>query len=438
MNEHQVNPESPVLPQTPPELVPAQPPIPRFSADWRDLTAALALYVLSYLYLWHTGAAKAHHEVLLLIFVLGFVALAELLHWQRPRPRESWIWLGCMAAITVGMILRREAVWSYEIEFLFLHLAAVWWLLCRSGVLLEGETGHLIFFDGVFGFLLYPFKHFILRIRTLIYAIGCLFRRNKHVKSAALLWSLLALGIALPLFVLALWLLTEADAGFSRVMGRVADWFRWDLDIDLFEIILSLPVGAYLFGLLAGTRREKLELLRQRGQRLSAWVLRLRKVPNLAWSLLTAAFCLLYLLFFVIQGRYLFGAFTRTLPEGFIVSHYARRGFFELCWVMAVNFALLWLITRASRTPVRENRLSLAVCLILLVESLLFAVVAFSKLALYIDCFGFTPLRLQSSWLVCVLFVGCLCAGYTLLTGKKTLRPWVVFSAVTLSALCLV
>ena len=91
-----------------------------------------------------------------------------------------------------------------------------------------------------------------------------------------------------------------------------------------------------------------------------------------------------------------------------------------------------------SRTPVRENRPTLILCLILLVESLLFAVVAFSKLALYIDCFGFTPLRLQSSWLVCVLFAGCLAFGWNLLTGKKSMRAWMVFSAVTLSALCLV
>ena len=144
------------------------------------------------------------------------------------------------------------------------------------------------------------------------------------------------------------------------------------------------------------------------------------------------------LVFFAVQSRYLFGAFTRTLPEGFIVSRYAREGFFELCKVMAVNFALLWLVTRMSRVPVRENRPARILCLILLAESMLFAVVAFSKLALYIDCFGFTPLRLQSSWLVIVLFVGCLAAGRTLLTGKKSFRPWLIFSCVTLSLLCLI
>ena len=152
-------------------------------------------------------------------------------------------------------------------------------------------------------------------------------------------------------------------------------------------------------------------------------------------SLLTALFCLLYLLFFVVQARYLFGAFTRSLPEGFIVSEYARQGFFELCKVMAVNFVLLWLVTRLSAKPLRENRAGTALCVILLAESMLFAVIAFSKLLLYISCFGFTPRRLQSSWLVCVLFFGCLCAGYSLLRGKKSFRAWMIFGAVSLALL---
>jgi hypothetical protein len=64
-------------------------------------------------------------------------------------------------------------------------------------------------------------------------------------------------------------------------------------------------------------------------------------------------------------------------------------------------------------------------------------VVAASKIALYIDCFGFTPLRLQSMWLVCVLFAGCVAALYSLLTGKKSFRAWMFFGAASLSLLCL-
>ena len=132
-----------------------------------------------------------------------------------------------------------------------------------------------------------------------------------------------------------------------------------------------------------------------------------------------AVFSAVYLAFFGLQASYLFGAFTRTLPEGYTVAEYARQGFFSLCRVMAVNFALLWLVTRSCAQPVREKRSVLLLCTGILAESLLFAVIAASKLYLYISSFGFTPLRLQSAWLIVVLFAGCACALYALWGGKK-------------------
>ena len=432
-------------PLAPPEAAaPAASPLPAskaFSASRREIIAAFVSYVLAWWYLFRayllTGGPDPGERIWVMLFVLGFVGLTELLYRQSKRPRESWVWLGCMGVITLGILLDREGVWNQGLHCLFLHLAAVWWVLCRSGRLCEGKSGHLLPLDGLHGFVIFPFKHFYLRIRTVIYAVGLPLRNRRKVKGITLLWSMLALLVALSLFALAVSLLSEADAGFNKLIGRVGDWFRFGDRAYFYRFLFSLPVGQYLFGLLAGAGREEPERLRQRGEALCRWLERLRKVPNLVWAVLTGAFCLLYLLFFAVQSRYLFGAFTRSLPEGFIVSEYARQGFFELCRVMGINFVLLWLVTRVSRRPVRENRPTLILCLILLAESLLFAVVAFSKLALYIDCFGFTPLRLQSTWLVCVLFAGCLAALWTLLTGKKSFRAWLMFSALSLSFLCL-
>ena len=417
-----------------------------FSASWREILAALATYVLAWWYLFDAGLlfrpldGDALSWGWVLAFVLGFVSLTELLFRRTRRSWESWVWLGCLAVLTVGLLWGGHGAWETWQISLFLHLDAVYWVLCRSGRLAEDESGHLVLLDGLHGFVILPFKHFFLRLRTVAYALGRPFRNRRRLPLEALLWSLFALMVAIGLFAIALSLLTKADAGFDKLVGRVAGWFLFDWQISdfLLKLLFSLPVGQYLYGLIAGSAREDPQVLRDRGRRLCAWVADLRRVPNKVWTVLTAAFCLLYLAFFAVQSRYLFGAFTRTLPEGFIVSQYAREGFFELCRVMALNFALLWLVTRLSRSPVRENRAALLLCLILLVESMLFAVVAFSKLLLYIDCFGFTPLRLQSSWLVCVLFAGCLAAGRTLLTGKKSFRAWLIFSCVTLSLLCLV
>ena len=126
------------------------------------------------------------------------------------------------------------------------------------------------------------------------------------------------------------------------------------------------------------------------------------------------------------------------LPEGFIVSEYARRGFFELCKVMALNFLLLWMATRSADEETRGSKGFRIACIALLLESMLFSAVSISKLCLYISSFGFTPLRLQSSWLAAVLLMGCAAWMYSLLTGKKVFKYWMYFGAVTLTALAVI
>ena len=408
-----------------------------FSAGRREMLAVPAMYVLAYLYTL-IGDGRGY----LAAFTLGLVVLTELLYRGTPRIRECWVWLGCLAVILWSIVLPKytfsfaDAVWDRDQAMLFLHIFAVYWILCRSGRLCGGESSRLLPLDGLNGFLVFPFGHFFLRIRTLFFGIRSLSPKKEKTHTAQIVWSILAVLAALAFFFKAVDLLGQADSGFADLTDRFFDLFRfeWDEDIVL-RFFLSLPVGAYLFGLTVGAGREEPEKLRARGASALRVIEALRRVPETVWCVVLALFSVLYAAFFALQGSYLFGAFTRTLPEGFIVSQYAREGFFELCKVMAVNFALLWCVTRSVARPVREHKPLLILCAALLAESIVFAVIALSKLGLYIDCFGFTPLRLQSSWLVCVLFAGCVCAMVTLLTRKKTLRAWMIFGAVTLSLL---
>lgn len=410
---------------------PILPEKPRFSASWVEIAAALACYVLGWIWF------DLEQPGWLLVFVAAFIGLAELLHRETPRPRESWVWLGCMLVLTASVVFDRYNAWEEAFfPLFFLHIFAVWWVLSRSGRLSEGESGHLLPLDALNGFIIFPFKHFFLRVRSLWYGLKHLGRGEKRVKTETLVWSAAAVLAAVLLFAKAVQLLMRADEGFGALLKDFASWFSFDF--DGIRLLFSLPVGAYVFGLLAGAAREDAELIRARGSRLKTWLATLRRVPAPVFAVLMAAFALLYLAFFILQARYLFGAFTRTLPEGFVVAEYARQGFFELCRVMAVNFALLWLASRLPSLSLREQTLLRILAAVLLGESLLFAVIAASKLGLYIDCFGFTPLRLQSFWLVCVLAAGCVCALTTLFTGKKSFRAWMYFGAATLSLLCLV
>ena len=419
---------------------------PAFLPSVPEKLAAFALYALAYLYvrnLWTLFEAPVKQRLWLLVFFALFVALGELLHAGTKRAGESWVWLGCAAACLASLLLGRGSVWNDlspywgDVTVWFLHLFAVWWLLSRSGRLSEGRSGHLLPLDALNAFVLIPFRHFFLRVRTVFYTLTHL-RRGKRSGASALGWSALALCAAAGLFALAAGLLMEADSGFASLLERATAFLRFDADeFFVLRLVCSLPVGAYLFGLLAGSARTAPETLRTRAGVVCTALERLRRVPSGVWCALVGAFCLLYAVFFAVQFRYLFGAFTRTLPAGFIVSQYAREGFFELCKVMAVNLLLLWLVTRSSREPLREKPWLCGLTLALLAESLLFAVVAASKLLLYIDCFGFTPKRLASSWLVCVLACACVCAAIHLLRSRRTFRFWMIFSAMTAAALSL-
>lgn len=411
---------------------------PRFEASWAELLAAGLLYIAAHVYIQYAFAIIWNWRRLVLVVAALLIAATELLHRQVKRSWESWVWLGCFLMVTCSAALGVERVWNDLQTLLFVHIFAVWWVLSRSGKLLEGKSGHLLPLDALSGFVLLPFGGFFLRIRTLWWGLRQLRPARDKGAAARSGWLALAGTACLLLFIAATGLLMQADAGFSAFLEGLELPFDILWDEVLTRFLLSLPVGAWLFGLIDGARRQPVEQLERRKAGTERLLAGIQKVPAGFWMGIVGVFSVLYLAFFVLQGSYLFGAFTRTLPEGFIVSEYARQGFFELCKVMALNFALLWLVTRMVSPETRSRRGFLAVCLMLLAESVVFAVIALSKLGLYISCFGFTPLRLQSSWLVCLLLAGCGLWAWSLLTGRPAFRKWMVFGAVSLSVLTLV
>ena len=131
----------------------------------------------------------------------------------------------------------------------------------------------------------------------------------------------------------------------------------------------------------------------------------------------------------------MFNAFIMKLPQEFTYSEYARQGFGDMCGVMVINFILLWLATRTSATKLTAVKVA---CAVLDLESMAFALIAFLKIFMYIDAYGFTPLRFQSIWAAAVLFFACICAMISMLSGKKTARIWFFVSASSLAGLCMV
>ena len=152
-----------------------------FSAPACERAAALLMYPLAYLYVeaysrYFGVLTPWPGRVLIAVFTLGYFALGEYLHRDAPRSRESLVWLGCVALLLCATVLGRGRAWDDPwgpgMPFLFLHILAVWWTLSRSGALLAGESGRLLPLDALHGFIVFPFEHFFLRVRTTFFALS--------------------------------------------------------------------------------------------------------------------------------------------------------------------------------------------------------------------------------------------------------------------------
>ena len=390
--------------------------------------------------------------IMLSIFTVGFMIFGEALHWKERRHWESFLWISVellvLAVFIFGALplnvwsapyLPGQSPWEKWHLALFLHLFGVYWLLARGNRLAEGETSHMFVWDGITGFFVLPFKNFHLHVAALV---SCFIPAKGNTKTESrgnglkVLFSVLAVAVGIGLLCFALGQLRAADRNFEIFLDRIADFLHieWDIEI-LWRLFLTAHVSAYVYGLLAGSFREEKERFVTRGNLIKRFLALLRKVPDAVWIALIAVFSVFYVIFFIVQGSYLFGGFYSLLPEGYTFSTYAREGFFELCKVAGANFFLLWLVFRTGRKrgiPLK------AAGTVLTAETMLFAVIAFTKLFMYMDAYAFTPLRLQSTWLVVSIFAACICVMISIVFQKKTAKIWFIFSAVTMALMALI
>jgi hypothetical protein len=205
------------------------------------------------------------------------------------------------------------------------------------------------------------------------------------------------------------------------------------IDVDLiaghlllFSVSAWLATG-YLRGFLTGTELPPLRVL----WRHSALVALTPKRPTLGITeaaTALAALDLLFLVFVIVQFRYLFGgdALVQVTPD-LTYAEYARRGFFELVFavflVVPVLLAADWLLERRSRRGDLVFR-SLAGAQIGLVLAI--AASAFQRLRLYHASFGLTESRFYA--MVLLIWIGAMLfwLAATVLRGR---RDWFAIGA---------
>jgi hypothetical protein len=223
-----------------------------------------------------------------------------------------------------------------------------------------------------------------------------------------------ALGgvLAFPLLVVFGGLFSSADAVFHDV---VADLFAIDFGsvlghLALFGIFTALTAG-YLRGALL--RAAPSHLLTEGDSRLSLGIIPVATALSLV--------DLLFLMFVVIQLRYLFGgAELIATVTGLTYAEYARRGFFELVTASGLVLPVLagadWLVRHESHEHQRTFR-QLAIVLLLLLAVVMAS--ALARMRLYVGAFGLSEIRVYST--AFMLYLAGVCAWFacTTLRGQR-------------------
>ena len=132
-----------------------------------------------------------------------------------------------------------------------------------------------------------------------------------------------------------------------------------------------------------------------------------RGVETAALAALLGVICGLYVCYLVSQLAYFFSGFAGLLlPAGYTAAEYARRGFFEMAAISAIDLALTGAALQLARRQAgRLPGVLRGMLAFLSLFSLLLIATAASKLALYIASFGMTRLRVLTALFLLLLAV---------------------------------
>lgn len=378
-----------------PKIAPA---LPAPQALW----AMAVSYPLAYLYVKQILLADFFAgwglPVFALLFVVGVEVLARSLH--RCSSPEAPLWAGCWLVLSCAMplwgwqpVLNEWQVWVW-------HLFAVWFVLARCGMLAQGVSGSLCWLDGFVGLVYLPFGNFFRRAATLWAGLRWMAGRRLRLHRAGVagLTALVTLGLC----ALAWGQLAAADPHFAALGGRLTHWLgellgRGRLLEDLAAFLLSLPVGAWLFGLVLGALDR--EAPPCPADRFFARLEPLRRLPAVTAVAAVGGLCLVYTLFFGLQAAEWLAAdpLGLTAPQA---ATFAVDGFWELLRILLLDFAVLAGVRFLGRCPL-PRPLAALFC----GYGLAFVVLAEAKLFTYVRLYGATPRRAVAGWFLGVLAV---------------------------------
>ena len=233
----------------------------------------------------------------------------------------------------------------------------------------------------------------------------------------------LGLLISVPVLAIVIPLLISADAAFDALLQMLPEW---DLEEIFTSILLGITLAIFLY--IRGSALRHVEKPDPDTKT--------RKGMNpLTVNTVLIAIGFVYLVYLISQLAYFSGGFSGILPEDYTMAEYARRGFFEMAWLCAINLGTIALAVGLTSAKTASPKLTKWLCLFLGLITLFLVVSASAKMLLYIDSYGLSRLRVLTEVIMIWLGIATVIVCVWLFTSKLPYMKLVLVIALVMGAI---
>ena len=197
---------------------------------------------------------------------------------------------------------------------------------------------------------------------------------------------------AVPVIIVVTALLGDADAVFAKVVSDIINNIRisenaWDI-IGIIFMISAVFIASYCICCMIGTKHT------------AGHKTEIKSNKTLSAVTFTGMLTSVYLVFSVIQIVYLFIG-NMTLPDGETYAEYAHEGFYQLVIVCLINLAVVMAVRDhfEKRCVLTVILCIFSVCTYIMMSS------AVIRMAMYVESYGLTFLRLFVLWFIALMFI---------------------------------
>ena len=232
----------------------------------------------------------------------------------------------------------------------------------------------------------------------------------------------MGLLLSVPLLLVMVFLLMSADAAFEGLMDLLPEF-------ELEEYIQSALWGTLLGAILYSRGVSLTRSLKPREARS-----KFEGFNPLTVNTVLCMVCLVYTVYLLSQLAYFSGGLSGILPEEYTLAEYARRGFFEMAWLCAINLGILccamWLIRCEGKLPLLTRIAGAFIGAV----TIFLVITASAKMFLYIGSYGLTRLRVLTEVIMLWLAVTTVLITVRLFTKLPYMKA-VVLTAMVLGTL---